>query len=106
MAEVKLPAPVRATLVPDIDERLATPGAFNFYIGFRDPPGAAPKGMVYVCPCGCGQQGALEFKPAPSPSWTWDGNREAPTLHPSIHHVGHWHGWLQKGFFRQQPVPT
>lgn len=31
--------------------------------------------------------------------WTWDGNRERPTLSPSIHAVGHWHGYLRAGRF-------
>jgi hypothetical protein len=31
------------------------------------------------------------------PVWQWDGNREAPTLSPSINVIGRWHGWLQAG---------
>ena len=29
--------------------------------------------------------------------WGWDGNEDAPTLTPSIHAVGAWHGWVQNG---------
>ena len=29
--------------------------------------------------------------------WQWDGNQETPTLSPSIHLVGTWHGWLRAG---------
>src|ERR1700690_2167119 len=29
--------------------------------------------------------------------WGWDGNEDAPTLTPSIHCIGHWHGWVQTG---------
>lgn len=36
-------------------------------------------------------------KPAQSPSWQWDGNREKPTLSPSVHTFGHWHGWVRNG---------
>jgi hypothetical protein len=32
--------------------------------------------------------------------WVWDGNVEKPTLSPSIHRVGHWHGHLKKGYFK------
>ncbi|MFG1414074.1 DUF6527 family protein [Xanthobacter sp. VTT E-85241] len=62
--------------------------------------------MLYVCPCGCGRHGALPFRPDPSPSWEWDGNRDSPTLTPSVHHVlrltaggtgTHWHGFLTAG---------
>lgn len=36
--------------------------------------------------------------PASTPKvWGWDGNEERPTLEPSIHTVGHWHGFLKAG---------
>ena len=31
------------------------------------------------------------------PTWKWDGNKEAPTLEPSIDVIGIWHGWLRSG---------
>ena len=31
------------------------------------------------------------------PVWQWDGNKEAPTLSPSIDVHGVWHGWLRAG---------
>jgi hypothetical protein len=30
-------------------------------------------------------------------NWQWDGNREAPTLSPSVNVVGRWHGYLRAG---------
>lgn len=31
-------------------------------------------------------------------SWNWDGNRDQPTLTPSIDGgIGHWHGWVTAG---------
>lgn len=33
------------------------------------------------------------------PNWAWDGNEDAPTLSPSIHNIGHWHGFLRNGRF-------
>lgn len=33
-------------------------------------------------------------------SWILTGSDDAPTLHPSIHHPGCWHGWLQAGQLR------
>lgn len=86
-------ASVSAILVEDIDAALDKPGAFEIW----------PDGLAYVCPCGCKAVGFLPFKPCPSPSWAWDGNRERPTLTPSVHHmigeppVTHWHGWLRAG---------
>ena len=29
--------------------------------------------------------------------WGWDGDEERPTLQPSIHDIGHWHGFLTAG---------
>lgn len=37
------------------------------------------------------------------PVWTWDGNREVPTISPSVRVLGgdgqpdEWHGWLTAG---------
>lgn len=109
MAEVRLPAPVKATLVDDIDiadgeASGAVPGAFEFTLNHGDEMGAPPSGMIYVCPCGCGRAGFLGFRGRSNPerpSWIWDGNREAPTLSPSVHHVGHWHGYLRGGYWTQ-----
>lgn len=91
--------PVKAKLVRDVDARKVTPGAFQYYVDEKDGP---ISGMIYVCPCGCGAQGALKFRdrgrePGERPSWIWDGNEDMPTLEPSVHHVGHWHGWLRNG---------
>lgn len=29
--------------------------------------------------------------------WQWDGNEEHPTITPSIHTHGVWHGWVRNG---------
>lgn len=29
--------------------------------------------------------------------WSWNGNKEKPTLAPSLHCVGMWHGWVRNG---------
>jgi hypothetical protein len=99
MAEVKTP-PVRAlpvdfdvTMDAGLDALKASAGGFEFY---ADSSGALA-GMFMICPCGCGKTGALAFKPAPSPSWNWNGDREKPTLTPSVHDRGHWHGHLTDG---------
>lgn len=113
MAEVRLAAPVKAVRVDDVED--AAPGAFEFYTRSETGPDVM-RGLIYVCPCGCGQPRALAFHPLAEDDqkngrhgWTWDGNRETPTLSPSIlsHEGGtregptHWHGHLQAGFFVQ-----
>lgn len=30
-------------------------------------------------------------------AWGWDGNPNTPTLTPSVHTIGHWHGWVRNG---------
>jgi hypothetical protein len=35
--------------------------------------------------------------PGGSRVWAWDGNQTKPTLTPSIHALGQWHGWLRDG---------
>lgn len=29
--------------------------------------------------------------------WEWNGNEDQPTLMPSVHAVGSWHGWVRAG---------
>lgn len=63
---------------------------------------ADEKGLFYICPCGCGREGFLPFrgKAEPArPSWIWDGNREEPTLEPSVLRTEgcRWHGYLRGG---------
>lgn len=83
------------------------PGAYRF-IG----PADAPTGLHFNCPCGCGAMFGARLNPG---GWTWDGNREAPTLTPSLgcyptrgkassigmDGVYHWHGHLRAGVFEE-----
>ncbi len=32
--------------------------------------------------------------------WSLSGTRDKPTLSPSLHWVGYWHGWLKDGFLQ------
>lgn len=100
MAEVKT-QPVAATHCPDARGMDPMPPG-----GFRvcPPDSDGEQSFWYCCPCGCGRKAPLTvgngFKPADSPSWNWNGSIEKPTLHPSVHHVGHWPGWLTDGVWR------
>lgn len=56
----------------------------------------------FKCPGSCGQVSAIALRPvvkASGHSWEFDGNEDAPTLSPSINHVGCWHGFLRGGVF-------
>ncbi|MCW5695763.1 MAG: hypothetical protein KIS96_03400 [Bauldia sp.] len=94
---------VVAVLVEDVDAPGTPAGAFEYC-----EDAGRVTGLLYVCPCGCGAQGFLRFRSAESerPSWIWDGDREKPTLSPSVHHIWkltqggtktHWHGFLRGG---------
>lgn len=61
--------------------------------------------MLFLCPA-CGSLHGIPVMPFGNPGWGWDGNKESPTLTPSISiaygHAGEredcrWHGWLTNG---------
>ena len=59
-------------------------------------------GMIEQCPCGCGAVGALDFGQKRSPRWNWNGDKDKPTLTPSIRRTAGcmWHGYLTDGVFK------
>lgn len=105
MSEIRT-APVKATFVPhdaffDEEMRTKVPGSLCVAPDDEQEAGKPWTRWYYACPCGCGAAGALRVqageKPSHSPSWMWNGSRDAPTLTPSVYFVGHWHGWLRNG---------
>lgn len=108
MSEVRLSAPVRATLADDLfDGAGRQPGAFRFWVYGNEPEGAPPAGLSFRCPCGCGSVFGIAWRRSDGKpgGWTWDGNRDAPTCDPSILGHGsdgpHWHGYLRAGLWVQ-----
>ena len=87
----------RATIVDRVrSEAGQVPGA----IEFRELDGEV-KGIAFRCPCGCGHDSWLPVC-REERGWIWDGNREAPSLTPSILQSGlpcKWHGYLTNGEF-------
>lgn len=55
--------------------------------------------LYCICPCGCKQYRSIPLSPAQARGWTWNGNRDYPTLSPSIRDVGvcFYHGYLLDG---------
>lgn len=92
--------PVKANQVADWDD-LKNPGDFLWSRSSSDDPAR----ILFICPCGCGDHTGVPVRPesTPGPVWTWDGNRDAPTLTPSLQRVGgcNWHGFLTAGEFRE-----
>lgn len=48
-------------------------------------------------PRGCYIAIPVSRQHAPGKAWGWDGNEETPTITPSIHTHGVWHGWVRNG---------
>lgn len=90
---MNVPATMKATSIEESD----APGTLAFE--------ARDQGLFYMCPCGCRAEGFLPFRGTVAgqsrPSWIWDGNRDTPTLEPSIHRsrACGWHGHLRNGVF-------
>lgn len=108
MAEVRLPAPVKATLVDEIVGDGLPAGAWRFWRYGNEPADAEPAGLNFLCPCGCGALHGIAWRRSDGKpgGWTWDGNRDAPTCSPSIlayNNDGspHWHGYLKGGLWTQ-----
>lgn len=60
--------------------------------------------LNFVCPCGCGMacQLAIYIEGQSPHGWKWNGDRQRPTLTPSIAQAGgtcRWHGFLTEGIF-------
>lgn len=56
----------------------------------------------FVCPGHCKSLTAIALRPVvdgSNQSWELSGDLDAPTLQPSINHIGCWHGWLTNGEF-------
>lgn len=61
------------------------------------------KGIIFKCPCGCGEiGGGVNFDPSDrGPCWQWNRDQEKPTVTPSIQKLDgcKWHGFLTDGVF-------
>ncbi len=96
--------PLRAEMPPQRDR----PGSFCFTQRYNDPPDAPACGIHFICPCGCGAHGSALFRGRGTdgrPELDWDGDRERPTLTPSIQRNSdcRWHGHLTRGYWVLNP---
>ncbi|MEM7669721.1 MAG: DUF6527 family protein [Pseudomonadota bacterium] len=75
----------------------------SYYLGPKDD--FQKLDFWYCCPSGSGNIQSIvvgdSFKPVLSGIATWKltGQPGSPTLHPSVNHVGVWHGWLRGGYW-------
>lgn len=72
------------------------PGAASWWEDLMDRPAI----LNFVCPCGCH---AVHAAPLRAGAWTWNGNKEFPSLAPSILSCApcKWHGYLTDGIFEE-----
>jgi len=57
-------------------------------------------GMVFMCPCGCGDLTRLSFKSDANPMYVWDGNKVTPTVTPATPKANCGNAyWLTNGEF-------
>ena len=65
----------------------------------RDSRGYFPRALIVAIPhllnlTGLDYAWEVEGEGA---RWTWDGDEDKPTLEPSLHAIGVWHGWVRDG---------
>lgn len=81
---------------PDSDRESPRLGDFRWLITKQGRvlqvciPHDGPSGFIF-------SQWTIGFKNECGAQWSWDGNEDAPTLRPSLHAVGIWHGWVRDG---------
>lgn len=87
----------------DINTHLV-PGMGEWAVHDSSPFPGKEASLIYVCPCGCGTITSISVIPMDNhPVWTWNGDREKPTLSPSILRKDgcKWHGFLISGEWRK-----
>lgn len=100
MVRRKSPDTVLARRVEQRDDLLTSTHDLNDGAFFVDETGHR---FHCICPCGCGAYMSLPINDTPGthPSWSWNGDLEAPTLTPSIRDLGgcFFHGFLTGGIW-------
>ncbi len=95
---------MRRVKVPLDEGAVIQPGDFAFDFDSKETGGdrAVEVHHMYICLPGGGDSGwaAIQCRkgsPGGERVWGWDGNEDRPTLTPSVHWPGVWHGWCRAG---------
>lgn len=85
--------------VETFDDLFGAPAGSYFIKEATEEKGATHK-LYFVlpndqAPCGINIAEGKKF----SKVWKWNGDFDKPTIEPSIHTIGRWHGWLTHGRF-------
>lgn len=92
----------RRIKIPVPEDVVVKPGEFAWDFDAPEMGGDRAKAshFLYICLPGEQHLSAIEVvrgAPGGNRVWGWDGNEDAPTIMPSVHLPGHWHGWLRAG---------
>ena len=95
-------ATLRRIKVPVEPNTDALPGDFAWDFDSEQLGGDRnkPTHHLYLCLPGEKRLTAIQVQrgqPGGSRVWGWDGNEDKPTIMPSLHAQGIWHGWLRAG---------
>lgn len=99
-------ATLRRVLIPVPEDADVSPGDFAWDFDNEEVFGktrSSASHFIYICLPGTKRMCAIEVKrgaPGGHRVWGWDGNEDSPTLTPSIHAVGNWHGYLTAGILK------
>lgn len=77
-------------------ENLEKVGDFKWHLG------GGKRTLEVIIPDHCGQKQCwsrwtINHTNASGDSWTWNDDENKPTLQPSLHAVGTWHGFVRDG---------
>jgi len=79
-------------------EEITQVGDFKIQVNGAGTP--TEETHIYIWIPGMSGPDAIRITRGPSANpriWGWDGDEELPTLTPSIHATGEWHGYLTDG---------
>lgn len=103
---------VRVDAIDQLYGAGARPGMFFWGVGIATKKGKEKRYRLcwHILPDG--SLGSIPIEPIPDcarahwthggkcHTWQWDGNEDRPTLRPSVHFRGHWHGHFTAGRMR------
>lgn len=86
--------PISTRRLPDNEGDLERVGDFFWWIqdGRRTLVLAIPTTRGW-----CASHWSIDYANDCGAKWSWDGNEDAPTLSPSLHARGIWHGKIRAG---------
>lgn len=90
-------APIPMVFCPN-EDRIKAAGEFTWQVDPATLKRVLILGIPYNNPCGfIHSEWTIDHKNDCGASWSWSGKEGCPTLSPSLHAVGIWHGYVRDG---------